>query len=152
MFHPHRILHPTDFSDSSAYAFDVACDLARQHQAMLLVLHVVETLGPENVTYGEAVTQLQPEGYRQRLWEELNRMTPRAPEGITMRHLLTEGDAAEEIRRVAEKHQCDLIVMGTHGRTGLDRLLMGSVAEKVVRLAPCPLLVVKSPAPKTPAA
>jgi nucleotide-binding universal stress UspA family protein len=148
MFQPHRILHPTDFSDCSNYAFDVACDLARQHRAVLLVLHVVETLGPENITYGEAVSQLQPEGYRQRLWEELNRMVPRAPEGITVRHLLTEGDAAEEIRRVADKHQCDLIVMGTHGRTGLDRLFMGSVAEQVVRLAPCPLLVVKSPATK----
>jgi nucleotide-binding universal stress UspA family protein len=59
---------------------------------------------------------------------------------------MTEGDAVDEILRVARDADADLIVLGTHGRTGLGRLLMGSVAEQVVRRAPCPVLVVKAPA------
>jgi nucleotide-binding universal stress UspA family protein len=62
---------------------------------------------------------------------------------------LQEGDPATEILRIAQECKCDLIVMGTHGRTGVARLLMGSVAEHVVRKAECPVLVVKTPLPKT---
>jgi nucleotide-binding universal stress UspA family protein len=138
------ILHPADFSNCSDCAFQIAADLARQNAATLLVLHVVETLGPENVTFGEAASQLEPEGYRQRLETDLRCRAP-APEGIETRYLLAAGDSAGEIQRVAREHSCDLIVMGTHGRTGLRRLLMGSIAEKVVRQAPCPVLVVRIP-------
>src|SRR5207247_9050465 len=59
--------------------------------------------------------------------------------------ILLEGDAAKEIVELARDSQCDLIVMGTHGRTGLGRLLMGSVAEQVMRRAPCPVLTIKAP-------
>jgi nucleotide-binding universal stress UspA family protein len=62
-------------------------------------------------------------------------------------HWIFQGDPATEILAAAEKIKCDLIVMGTHGRTGLGRLLMGSVAEQVVRKAPCPVLTVKTPLP-----
>jgi universal stress protein A len=144
MFRPRAILHPTDFSDCSGYAFHIAVDLARQNQAALLVLHVAETLGPENVTYGEAASQLEPEAYRQRLEDELRRRVP-APAGLHVDHVLAAGEPAREIERVAREHSCDLIVMGTHGRTGLSRLLVGSVAELVIRLAPCPVLTAKLP-------
>jgi universal stress protein A len=145
MFKPRIILHPTDYSDTSASALGIAGDLARLHQATLLVLHVAETLGPENVTYGEAVSQLEPAGYRQRLEEDLRRQVP-PPAGVSVQYLLAGGDPAGEIDRVAREHHCDLIVMGSHGRTGLSRLLTGSIAEQVIRTASCPVLVVKLPA------
>jgi universal stress protein A len=144
MFHPRIILHPTDFSDCSNYAFHIAADLSRQHKANLLVLHVAETLGAENVTYGEATSHLEPESYRRRLDEDLRRSAP-APAGVTTQYLLASGEPAQEISRVAREHSCDLIVLGTHGLSGLSRLLMGSIAERVIRSAPCPVLVRKSP-------
>ncbi len=144
MFRPQVILHPTDFSAYSRPAFDLALDLAQHYQAAVLVLHVVETLGPENVTYGEAVSQLEPESYRQRLQNDLLRLLPPADSPVTVHHLLAEGKPAQEIERVVQEKGCGLIVMGTHGRTGLQRLLMGSIAEHVVRHASCPVLTVKT--------
>lgn len=144
MFQLRIILHPTDLSDHSGYAFHIAADLAVQNRATLLVLLVVETLGAENATYGEVVSQPEPESYRRRLDEDLRRLVP-APPGVSVRYLLAAGDPAEEIGRVAREEACDLIVMGTHGRTGLNRLLMGSIAEQVVRTAPCPVLTTRLP-------
>jgi universal stress protein A len=149
MFHPHLILHPTDYSESSGYALQIAADLARQHQAKLLILHVVETFGPENVTFGEATSQLEPASYRHRLEEDLRRRVP-APSGISVEYILASGDIVQEIERIAQKRGCELIVMGTHGRTGLSHLVMGSIAEKVIRLAPCPVLTTKIPHLQTP--
>src|SRR5262249_30270696 len=94
--------------------------------------------------YGEASSELEPAGYRRRLARELCQKVP-APPGLNVEHLLAEGDPAREINRIAGERSCDLIVMGTHGRTGLSRLLMGSIAEQVIRLAPCPALVCKLP-------
>src|SRR5712692_7345644 len=102
MFQPRVILHPTDFSECSRYAFHVAVDLARQHQAALLIVNVVETLGPENITFGEAASQLEPEGYRRRLARELCQQVP-APNGLNVEHLLAEGDPAREINRIARE-------------------------------------------------
>lgn len=146
MLHLETILHPSDFSSHSEYAFRLACSLARDHGARLIVFHVVTTLGPELVPYGEAVSQLQPEGYQQQLWDDLRRIQPPEP-SVTVDHRLAEGDPAEEILRLATETHCDMIVLGTHGRTGLERLLMGSVAEQVVRRAPCPVLTVKGAFP-----
>jgi nucleotide-binding universal stress UspA family protein len=138
------ILHPTDFLECSAYAFQLACALARDHGARLLVLHV--PVPPPLVTYGELEKALQaPGGYRATLLDQLNRLQPADP-GIGVEHLLQEGDPATEILQVAQARLCDLIVMGTHGRTGLSRLLVGSVAETVLRHAPCPVLLVKAAA------
>ncbi len=144
MLHLNAILHPTDFSDHSDYAFRLACSLARDHGARIIVLHVVTTLGPELIPLGDGATQLQPEGYRKKLWDELRRVQPKDP-ALAVEHVLVEGDPAESILGHARQTECDIIVIGTHGRTGLDRLLMGSVAEQVVRKAPCPVLTVKAP-------
>ena len=144
MFHPQVILHPTDYSESSNFALRIATELARQHQAKILILHVAETLGPENVTFGEATSQLEPASYRRRLEEDL-RQRVAAPAGVSVEYILAEGDIAQEIQRVAHDHDCDLIVMGTHGRTGLSHLIMGSIAEKVIRLTNCPVLTTKIP-------
>jgi nucleotide-binding universal stress UspA family protein len=150
--HIQTILHPTDYSALSQDAFHYAIGLARALKASIKVLHVTETLGPENLTYGEAVSQPQPQAYQQRLWEEFLRQTPTEP-GIAMERLLREGDPAEEIIRAANDLGCDLVVMGTHWRRGLRRWLEGSVAEAVIRGVSCPVLVVKpsEPAQTTPA-
>jgi universal stress protein A len=144
MFHPQVILHPTDYSESSNHALEIAANLAHQHQAKIIVLHVAETLGPENVTFGEATSQLEPDSYRHRLEEDFRQRVP-APTGISVEYLLSAGDPAHEIQRVALEHRCDLIVMGTHSRTGLSRLFTSSTAEKMLRLASCPVLITKVP-------
>jgi nucleotide-binding universal stress UspA family protein len=142
---PHRkvILHPTDFSDSSRYAFRLAGSLARAEGACLLVLHVEQTLGPM-VAYGEVLAQMEPAAYRKKLWDILRRLRVPDP-NVQVEYRIVQGDAAAEILRLAEESGCDLIVMGSHGRTGLGRLLLGSVAEQVVREAPCPVVTVKIP-------
>jgi nucleotide-binding universal stress UspA family protein len=135
------ILHPTDFSQHSEAAFGLACSLAPDYNARLLVVYVKH---PE-VVIGEMYT-LPPEPAE--VWvalrEQLSRLRP--PDStIQVEHRLEEGDPAMEILRIAQEDKCDLVVMGTHGRTGVGRLLMGSVAEQVVRKAPCPVLTVKIP-------
>jgi universal stress protein A len=140
--HFRTILYPTDLSNISQEAFPYATDLAKDHHARLIILHVVETLGPENVTYAEAVSQPQPAGYRHRLWDQLHQVQPQT-NVFPVEYMLIEGERAAGIVRTAAEKQCDLIVMGSHGRSGIHRWLEGSVAEKVVRLAPCPVLVIK---------
>jgi nucleotide-binding universal stress UspA family protein len=137
------ILCPTDFAGPSGVALDYAATLARDHHARLVIFHAVETLGPENVTYGEAVSQPQPASYRKRLWDDLHRVRSPDPQ-VPVEYAMAEGDPAAAIVRVAAEKNCDLIVMGTQGRSGLRRLLEGSVAEHVVRWAHCPVLVVKA--------
>jgi nucleotide-binding universal stress UspA family protein len=140
------VLHPTDFSDYSDYAFRLACSLARDYGARLIVLHVLEW--PVPIYTGVMMappTPIPPSvEQRQSAQEKLHRIKPLDP-AICVEHLLEEGDAATAILQVAHERQCELIVMGTHGRTGLGRLLMGSVAEVVVRNASCPVLTVKTP-------
>jgi nucleotide-binding universal stress UspA family protein len=87
--------------------------------------------------------------YQEEMSAELNRL--KAPDSqIQVEHLLEQGDPATQILRIAQETGCDLVVMGTHGRTGLDRLIMGSVAEEVVRRASCPVVTVKAPFPQLP--
>jgi universal stress protein A len=145
MFHPRVILAPTDFSDYSKCAFDVAIDLARQNQARLLALHVVDTLGAEDATYGEVTTHLEPDHHRGLLLDDLSRHTRTIAGDFPVESLLAEGEPAREIDRIVRERHCDLVVMATHGRSGLKRLLMGSVAEQVIRIVPCPVLICKLP-------
>ena len=133
------ILHPTDFSECSGHALQLACSLARDHGARLIVLHVM----PVPLVQEKRL-------YREEMTSELNRLG--APEAqVRVEHRLEEGDAATQILRVAQEMGCDLIVLGTHGRTGLGRLLMGSVAEQVLRTASCPVLTVRTPFPPSEA-
>jgi nucleotide-binding universal stress UspA family protein len=135
------ILYATDFSERAELAFRLACSLARDYGARLIVLHVVEQ---PVLSAGQRV--LIPEFDLRPLRERLQPLRPDDPK-ISVEHRLVEGRAAPatEILRVAEELNVDLIVAGTHGRTGLGRLLMGSVAEELVRNASCPVLTVKSP-------
>lgn len=133
------ILHPTDFSPQADVAFHLACSLARDHGAKLVVLHVATN--PAYFT-GEGMAVPLPPVDIKPLGERLSRLTD---ESIKVEHRLSEGDTVAEILSLAKETNCDVIVMGTHGRRGLGRLLMGSVAEEVVRRAPCAVLTIKSP-------
>jgi nucleotide-binding universal stress UspA family protein len=145
MFQPHAILHPTDYSDCARYAFDVAVDLARHHAAHLIVLHVADSLGPELVSFGEASSVLQPAGRLKRLRDELEGLKPPPGTNLDIEYRLAEGDPGEAIPRMAREQKCDLIVMGTYGRTALSRLLGGSVTQKVFRLASCAVCTIRMP-------
>ena len=139
----HRILHPTDFSEHSQHAFHIAVDLARVHKASILVLHVARPLSEEQVSFGEAAAA-QPGEYHHRLAEAEREATAGAP-GLTVERLVVDGEPAHVVARVARERGCDLIVIGSHGRGGLQRLIMGSTAEHIIRLAECPVLTVKLP-------
>jgi nucleotide-binding universal stress UspA family protein len=132
-----RILYPTDFTPFSAQAYFHAVTLAEAHGAALTILHVLVPSHPAP----EAAGDPDPRAYWKRRLEEVRPADPRVP----VQHLLLDGDPAAAIVEHACTAGTDLIVMGTHGRTGLERLLLGSVAEKVIREAPCSVLVVKLP-------
>jgi nucleotide-binding universal stress UspA family protein len=142
------VLHPTDFSEYSGPAFRLACSLARDSGARLILLHVGErpVIAPV-----EGVVPPEPEQFREELTAKLDALRAEEPEVPVEIRLMIGADPAAEIVRVAEQTGSDLIVMGTHGRTGLGRLLMGSVADQVVRRAPCPVATVKHPLPEPPA-
>jgi nucleotide-binding universal stress UspA family protein len=145
------ILVAADFSERSREAFGVACSLVSATQTRVIVFHVVEPrLVPESPVYlGQQTVQFtavpRDRAEYDRLKNEL-RAAYVPDRALDVEYQTSEGEAAPEILRFAEETGCDLIVMGTHGRTGLERLLMGSVAEAVLRRACCPVLVVKTPA------
>jgi nucleotide-binding universal stress UspA family protein len=143
------ILHPTDFSERSLPAFRLACALAHDYTCRLILLHVMER--PIIAPLLGAVPP-DPENLQQEVADKLERLASE-PKGVAIEHrLATSDNAASEIVRVAKETGSDLIVLGTHGRTGLVRMLMGSVAEQVSRKASCPVLTVKMPFPSEAAA
>jgi nucleotide-binding universal stress UspA family protein len=133
------ILHPTDFSPLARHAFEVACSLALDYKARLVLLHVHEPPIP----VGELVPS-EPPDIREYLLRDLQELKP-AP-AVDVEYRLEVGSIAEGILCAAAETKCDLIVLGTHGRGGLGRMLLGSVAESVLRKAPCMVLTVKGPA------
>jgi nucleotide-binding universal stress UspA family protein len=146
-----RILFPTDFSGCSQAALECASALASESGAELLIVHVdelprqyIEGFGPGFAGHGYVPAS---ENTRDEVREQLNGVTPTIP-GVRCEHHYLRGDPAEQILKLAERQDIDLIVMGTHGRTAALRLLMGSVAEAVVRRANCPVLTLKKPIPQ----
>jgi nucleotide-binding universal stress UspA family protein len=137
------ILHATDFSENSAFAFRVACALAHDYGARLVILHAS---GPCLELYSQGIYLPAPDGMLESLHDQLLQLQPH-DSSIVTEHCLEEGEPVPTILTVARQVKADVIVMGTHGRTGLGRLLMGSVAEQVVRKAQCPVLTVKHPLP-----
>lgn len=135
------ILHPTDFSESSLAALEMAGALAHDHGAKLIIAHVVPRFVPLAAeSIAEALIPQDIEPLRKLLHDT------RPPQAdVAIRYILEEGDAAELILRIATESNCDLIVMGTHGRRGLTRLVMGSVAERVSRRAPCAVITMRRP-------
>jgi len=144
MFPVRTILHPTDFSAYSQAAFGVACALARDYGARLIVLHVGV---PPTPIVPEAMLAFDTGLFEAELRAKLNAIE--FPEGVYSleRRLVLATEPVTEILETARRERCDLIVMGTHGRTGLRQLVMGSVAEQVLREASCPVLTVRAPLP-----
>jgi len=128
------VLYATDFSPYSNQAYFHAVALAERYGAALTIVHVYAP-GGANASKGAPE---DPAYWRSQL-EQIRPLNA----GIPVQHVLLEGNPADEVLRHATEARSDLIVLGTHGRTGLERLLMGSVAEKVLRGAPCSVLVVK---------
>ena len=133
------ILHPTDFSEHSEFAFRVASSLARDYNARLILLHVIP---PPMVIYAGGAVPAETWPSVEEVKESLRNMEGRTHH-VRVESQVMEGDPVDMILRAAEETHSDVIVMGTHGRTALARLLLGSVAEAVIRKAPCPVLTAK---------
>lgn len=142
-----RIVFATDFSPASGKAFGTAVSLAKLHHATLTVLHVIVPFVP-----------LTPDPYTNTVvWEQVDREARRAAHlqlarlatkakaaGVRVAERLIEGNPAQQIARAAQSIRADLLVMGTHGRTGLTRFFVGSVASRLVATAPCPVVTVRA--------
>jgi len=141
-----RILHSTDFSAPSNAAFKKAIEMAKASRAELLIVHVINPIIP---VAGEGY--VSPKMYEDlaastRAWarKQLDRLLAKARKsGVRAKGVLAEGAAHERIARIAKTKRADLVVMGTHGRSGFAKLFLGSVAGRVVTAAPCPVLTVK---------
>ena len=141
-----QILHATDFSRASRPALARAIALARQNRAKLSIAHAVS---PLVVPLGEGF--VSPSTYEaidrsahDHAKKQLAALVARAKKaGARTMGLLLDGLPHEQVPRAARRMRADLIVIGTHGRTGVSKILLGSVAERIVRLAPCPVLTVR---------
>lgn len=137
--HAAKILFPTDFSTLSDAALRHATALAKDMGAKLIIVHVEEppaAYGTGEMYYGIPDPDLPA------LNKMLEAVKP-SDASVPCEHRMITGDPAGEVVALAEQEKVDLIVLGTHGRTGLGRLLMGSVAEAIVRRAPCPVITFK---------
>ena len=138
------IVHPTDFSRASEAAFLRAIDMAKRDGAELVLVHVLEPLSPFLADSSAAHYQELQASREAKARLSLERMLTRAKRaGVAASDVLLEGSPAEKIVPVAKKRRAGLIVMGTRGRTGLEKILLGSVAERVIGLAPCSVLTVR---------
>jgi nucleotide-binding universal stress UspA family protein len=140
----HRIVVPTDFSGCAREAWEMAKRLGAAVGAELIVCHIV----PEPLRYGQGVYAGDPADDVARAWVKaaLDDLVERArAEGLEARACLRRGLADQEIVALARDERADLIVIGAHGRAGMSRMLLGSVTDRVVRLAPCPVLTVREP-------
>jgi nucleotide-binding universal stress UspA family protein len=145
------IVHPTDFDDPSKEAFRVARSLAQALGARVIVFHVVSP--PAIVTQDGRVILNPQDAEPLDLWPDYRRLLADGPT-VPVQYAVVVGDKSESKRLLEEKirelGEGALVVMGSHGRRGISRLLWGSQAEEVMRECPCPVLVVKAPSPKLP--
>ena len=144
-----RILLPTDFSGCANYALPYAAAIARAVNATVICVNVVEPIVPA-VGYTGMAEAMPIAEMSEQMEDSAERELPdvmRCEElrGLKVEEVIGHGDAAAEIVRVADEQNVDLIVISSHGRTGLGRIIFGSTAEAVVRHARCPVLVVKPP-------
>ena len=143
------ILLPTDFSECGNYALSYAASLARTFKASIICLNVIEPIVP-TVGYSGMTEPMPIADIAEQMEDSAERELPKLAEcdecaGLNVEEMVAHGEAASEIVRVAKERAVDLIVIASHGRTGLGRILFGSTAEAVVRHAACPVLVVKPP-------
>jgi nucleotide-binding universal stress UspA family protein len=142
-----RILHATDYSKASERALQEAVDLAKQNNSELLVVHVMEPVAPyvsgEDFTGAELYLKLE-ETTKQDAQTSMKRLLQRLERHrVKAKGLLLKGTPYDQIVKAAKNRKADIIVIGTHGRTGLSKLFLGSVASHVVSTAQCPVLTVR---------
>lgn len=147
-----KILLPTDFSGCANFALPYAAAIARAAKATIICLNVVEPIVPA-AGYTGLAEPMPIADMSEQLEDSAERELPQLVDcedlrGLDIEEQIVHGDAAAEIVRVAEERKVDLIVISSHGRTGLGRIIFGSTAEAVVRHAKCPVLVVKPPPEK----
>lgn len=144
------ILFPTDFSDNSAVAWKHALLHAEKHKAKVVVVHVVHRMPQDYQFLIVAMTPAQIYGaLRERAEQQMTQLAKEARRnGVRCDVLIRDGEPFVQVIRCAREVKADIVVMGSHARTGLAKMLLGSVAEKVVREAPCSVLVVKHLQPK----
>jgi nucleotide-binding universal stress UspA family protein len=135
-----RILAAADFSETSDKAFDYALSLAKVFEAEVVVLHVLQ----EPILYQAETAQKYRDAFERKMQDKLDAMLHRHTcEGVKVTTVMKPGAPFVEIIQFAQDENVDLIVLGTHGHGPVQHMLMGSVAEKVVRKAKCPVLVVR---------
>lgn len=134
-----KILCPVDFDDNSVEALAMATDLARQHDAKVFLLHAAPPVDPLVVSAPIVFARQREEARK-----NLNQMAENYLKDIKHETMLRVGHPAHEILAAVKETGADVVVMATHGRTGVSHLVLGSVAERVVREAPCPVLIVRA--------
>lgn len=141
-----RIVVPIDFSDYSKEAFRYALDFARTFDASLLLIYVVEpVVYPSDFSFGQVALPSMDQELRDHSLEQLQKMIQNeVPEGIDATSMVRSGKPFVEIIKVAKETEADLIIIATHGHSGIEHVLFGSTAEKVVRKAPCAVLSIRS--------
>jgi nucleotide-binding universal stress UspA family protein len=139
------ILFPTDFSNGARAAMDHAISLAKDYQAKLILLYVIQDISiaewyiPSAISAGELIEDMQKSA-----WQEMDKWIAEVSKQVKdVEKMVVRGVPFVEIIKTAKERNADLIVIGTHGRTGIDHMLFGSTAEKVVRKAACPVLTVR---------
>lgn len=133
------ILLPTDGSEAAQNAVERAYELAEKFDAELHALYVIELEGVP--TFANLDTEPMREAHRRRATELLSTIENDAPAGVDVTTVVREGHPDDQIVEYAKEHDVDVITMGTHGREGLGRVLIGSVTERVIREAPCSVMV-----------
>ena len=135
-----RILAAADFSETSDKAFDYALSLAKVFEAEVVALHILQ----EPILYQPTTAQSYRDEFERKMQDNLDAMLQRHTcEGVNVKTAMKQGAPFVEIIQFAETEKCDMIVLGTHGHGPIHNMLLGSVAEKVVRKAKCPVLVVR---------
>jgi nucleotide-binding universal stress UspA family protein len=139
------ILFPTDFSNGARAAMDHAISLAKDYQAKLILLYVIQDISiaewyiPSSLSVGDLVEDMQKSA-----WQEMDKWFAEVSKQVKdVEKMVVRGVPFVEIIQTAKERRADLIVIGTHGRTGIDHMLFGSTAEKVVRKSSCPVLTVR---------
>jgi nucleotide-binding universal stress UspA family protein len=141
------ILFPTDFSQGARAAMDHAISLAKDYHAKLILLYVIQDISiaewyiPSSLTAADLLEDMQKSA-----WNEMEKWGAEVSQAVKdVEKLVVRGVPFVEIIKTAKERGADMIVIGTHGRTGIDHMLFGSTAEKVVRKAACPVLTVRIP-------
>lgn len=142
-----RIVVPIDFSEYSKQAFRYAIDFAQTFGAEMILVYVVEpVIYPADFSFGEVALPSLERELHDRSLEQLNLLIEtEIPKGISARCVIRSGKPFVEIIQVAKEEQADLIIIATHGHSGIEHVLFGSTAEKVVRKSSCPVLSLRSP-------